>query len=286
MFSIPYDPSRQSLYHPELRPTLFSQSAVTTLTAIATEVARLAYMRIEESDVSREQLNKALRLAGFSSATPFMHKESGGAAFGTLHSSGLALLAFRGTQADRLQDMLTNGNIILNRWALGAGSVHAGFAKSALGLWPMIEQWLQNTMAQRTSLLICGHSLGAALATLLTLPCRANHLITLGSPRVGDIEFCSSLVGTTRLSMTRIVNCCDGVTLVPFESMNYQHAGETCYIDRFGSIDTTSNQQAIDDDRVHARAEYLAQHALSPGNVKLRELADHAPINYIRAFWP
>lgn len=194
MPSIPYAPSRQALYHLELKPTLFSQSAVLFLTDIAVAIARLAYVRTEESNDSCERLNKALALVDFNSVTLFICIESGGAAFGFLHSSGLAILAFRGNQADHLQDMLTAGNIILNTWALGAGMTHARFARSVLSLWPIIEQWLHDTVAQRTTLLVCGHSLGA-VATLLILPCGA----AIGSLRISDSEFCSSLLGISRL---------------------------------------------------------------------------------------
>ena len=41
----------------------------------------------------------------------------------------------------------------------------------------------------------------------------------------------------------------------------------------------------IEADRAEGRGRYAAEHAWKPGSVLLRELADHAPINYARAFF-
>lgn len=35
-----------------------------------------------------------------------------------------------------------------------------------------------------------------------------------------------------------------------------------------------------------ARAEYFTHLALRPGKLPRRDLANHAPANYLRAFWP
>lgn len=286
MLSINYDPTRQSLYHPELRPTVFIKPDRPNPTALAVEAARLAYLRFEDDNAQRDRLNQALAQVGFGSARHFIHEPSNGAGFGSVDTDGFALLAFRGTQADHVVDLLTDANIVQQPWSLGPGNVHAGFARSALGLWPEIEKWLRDAVAPKKTLLICGHSLGAALATLLALPSGAQHLITIGSPRVGDAHFCAALTSADHLNITRIVDCCDGVTQVPPQSLNYQHAGSTTYIDRSGLVTAHPVQQTMDDDRDKARAAYLARYALIPDNVGIRELADHSPINYVRAFWP
>ena len=39
----------------------------------------------------------------------------------------------------------------------------------------------------------------------------------------------------------------------------------------------------IDDDKVRGRAEYLVNHAWRYKNLPVRDLADHAPINYVSA---
>ncbi|MGE8153151.1 lipase family protein [Pseudomonas vancouverensis] len=287
MSSIHYDPTRDALYHPEHRSTLLAQSQPADSTAMAVEAARLAYLRFEESTVQRDALDKALALADYGPATPLIDVPSDGAGFATRHSSGTALLAFRGTQADQLIDLLTDAKVAQQPWSLGPGHVHSGFADSALGLWPHVQQWLtDNKVTSATPLIICGHSLGAALATLLALPCKAQRLITIGSPRVGDAQFCDALANAHPLTITRIVDCCDAVTRVPPQGLGFRHVGTPTYIDHAGSVSANPPQSVIDHDRELARTMYLTRYALVPGNVAVRELADHAPINYARVFWP
>jgi hypothetical protein len=285
MATLAYDPSRQSLYSPETRKTLFCANVRPAAEALAIEASRLAYLRFEESNAVADQLTAALALAEFASPTHFIHAPSDGAGFGALRDDGTALLAFRGTQADHLLDALIDARILLRPWKSGAGRVHRGFNQTALGLWPQVEDWLKGQARLRTSLLICGHSLGAAIATLLALPSGANHLITLGSPRVGDGAFCATLLGVATLSITRLVDCCDGVTQLPTKIMGYQHVGQVGYVDRHGVALGAPPARVIESDRVIARMEYAGQYALTPGNVAVRDLADHAPINYARAFW-
>ena len=51
-------------------------------------------------------------------------------------------------------------------------------------------------------------------------------------------------------------------------------------------VGATLDATDIATDRANARREYLAKYAARPGNVLVRELADHAPINYVRALVP
>ena len=66
----------------------------------------------------------------------------------------------------------------------------------------------------------------------------------------------------------------------------YADAGSMRYIDRSGVVGATVDATDIAADRANARREYLAKYAARPGNVLVRELADHAPINYVRALAP
>jgi pimeloyl-ACP methyl ester carboxylesterase len=161
-----------------------------------------------------------------------------------------------------------------------------GFAESARGLWELIEPWLEGAAAGRTRLVVCGHSLGAAIATLLAAPAGAELLLTIGSPRVGNAEFVAGLQATPGLRITRIVNCSDAVTRVPPSLLGFEHAGAPTYVDRHGGVHADPPQALIDSDSEAASLDFLAHVALRDGALAARELADHAPINYIRAFWP
>ncbi|PPA02195.1 lipase [Pseudomonas sp. MWU12-2312b] len=279
-----YDPTSHSLLHPEDRPSLFLRGRAQSREALAIEASRLAYLRFEDFG-KRQQLCEDLALAGYSDVTTFVHVPTDGAGFGAIHIDGSALIAFRGTQADHYQDWLTNAQVALQAWKHGSGNVHTGFARTALGLWPHVEKWLKGP-AKGRDVIICGHSLGAAIATLLALPAGAQQLVTLGSPRVGDDTFAQSLKQQALLDIIRIVDCCDVVTQVPPALMGYRHVGQQNYIDRHGAINNNLTAIEIDADRIRAGWEYAQQYPPGPGIVALRDLADHAPINYARAFWP
>jgi len=86
--------------------------------------------------------------------------------------------------------------------------------------------------------------------------------------------------------VARYVDCCDTVTRVPPETPWYTHVGATVYIDSGGQLRTSITQEKIEADRTMARNEYLRDEAWRTGAVLVRDLADHASINYERALFP
>jgi hypothetical protein len=130
-------------------------------------------------------------------------------------------------------------------------------------------------------LLFTGHSLGAAMATLASSLQPADSLYTFGCPRVGDPAFVNSLRG---LDNHRYVDCCDLVARVPPEGMlGYTHLpGDVFYIDLNREVARRDPGDAyIAADRTRAEEEYLVDYAWRIGDVPLRPLADHAPVNYV-----
>lgn len=283
---IAYDASRKALFRPEARATVFT-GPVDDERLLALEGARLAYCRYEEDEDELGRLRAALAIAGLDAPTVFHHAGSDGQGFGASNGR-VALLAFRGTQPDRVGDLVSDANFVRKPWDLGAGSVHAGFRHSALGLWPEVQAWLQQVKGQRV--VACGHSLGAAIATLLAVPAGAATLITIGSPRVGDATFASTVrehFAADGRRHERITHCCDTVTRVPPTQLGFAHVEPArVYIDRHGRPVDAPPDAVIDDDRDAARRDYLVSHAFRRGTVLVRELADHAPINYLRAYFP
>jgi hypothetical protein len=91
----------------------------------------------------------------------------------------------------------------------------------------------------------------------------------------------------TGINSRRFVDCCDIVTRVPPEFLSpkikYAHHGVPYYIDRHRLITENPDEVFIGQDRLTAAAEYLFEYAWRIGNVGVRELADHAPINYVTA---
>lgn len=285
MLALAYDPSQTALFHPEAQPSIFGSVQIQDPLPLAVEAARLAYLRFDEVAADKPKLATLLAAQGFSTPTLFRHAPTDSEGFGTLREDGSALLALRGTQIDHIKDVISDVQVVRMAWPLGPGKVHSGFARAALGLWPSIQAWLNTTAQQRTSLTITGHSLGAAIATLLAEPADADFLVTLGSPRVGDHDFTEHLAANQKLRVTRLVDCCDVVTELVPASLGFDHIHGLGYIDRYGVIQESYNSTRIFQDQQKARFDYLTRYASNAENVFLREWADHSPINYVRAFW-
>jgi hypothetical protein len=283
MSSIAYDPSRIALYSPEKRETIFEVGQTYSPLQLAIEAARLAYVRAETSASERQRLSSALARVRFGEPKSFVHSETGTQAFGAYRSEDrTALMSFRGTQLDELTDIATDLVAHTVGWTESAGRVHAGFAAAARGLIPQVREWLDGECRGRSTLIMAGHSLGAALGTLVASVWRPTLLVTLGSPRVGDAAFAVAFAG---IAGARIVDCCDIVTEVPPETPMYTHIRPPTYITKDGSAVDTPGVEFIAADRLKGRAEYLAKYAWKIGAVLVRDLADHAPINYARAFF-
>ena len=282
MLPIPYDASRTALHAPERHETLFEQGRAHTPTQWAVEAARLAYYRSEGSEAEYRRLAEALARAGFGAPTLF--QDDATFAFGSVHAAdGSALVAFRGTQPDEIRHLATHLQAQQIGWSESGGRVHAGFAKAVQSVLPQVDGWLAGEARQHSRLILAGHSLGAALATLAATVLQPALLVTLGSPRVGDAQFVSTLAD---LHVMRVVDGCDVVTQLPPALSFYAHVGAVSYIRCVDGVcvDDPSPSE-IEADRNRGRASYAAEHAWRPGSVLLRELADHAPINYARGFF-
>jgi hypothetical protein len=192
----------------------------------------------------------------------------------------IAVLAFRGTEPDDPSDLFTDAKFAFTPWTANGkvlGNVHDGFESSFRSIFPT-DQALRSTFTGSERVLITGHSLGAALATLAASVFAPGHLYTFGSPLVGDEAFRRSMHDVDH---ARYVDCCDMVTRVPPEFLGYVHVGTLRYIDRNGNVLSAPSDAAIEGDRREATLSYLFKYAFRPGTVPVRELADHTPINYV-----
>jgi pimeloyl-ACP methyl ester carboxylesterase len=282
--TISYDASQQALTQPGARPTLLGHEIVNAggSHAFLVECCRLAYLRFEDpTDPSgRPPLKAALGAVGITSVGWFSDEATQTDAFGAVMPGAGAVISFRGTDPESAANIATDLDAVLVPWP-GNGRVHAGFLLAFNGLRPSIEKWMHDEGADPGALVIVGHSLGAALATLAAAAWKAPRLLTIGSPRVGDADFVS-LLGQTEI--VRYVNCCDVVTRLPPQTPGlFADTAPARYIDSAGDLQPTWSSAQIEADRAAARERYLVDSAWIRGNVIARVLADHAPINYLRA---
>jgi len=285
---IAYSSSKVDLYYPARSANFFYDGLPPTEAGLCAEMARLAYCRKEPYfQFDQEQIRSVLTPLGFacqyfeSTGTP---EGRGTHGFLAVHDDAnpaatLAVVAFRGTDAADPTDLADDADIIQYKWPQG-GRVHQGFADALDHVLEDVETALKKVKGR---VLFTGHSLGAALATLLASVRKPDCLYTFGSPRVGDGEFVATLDG---VASRRFVDCCDIVARVPPESLpdeTFVHYGVPYYIDRSRAIRENPADSSIDQDCLVASGEYLTQYAWRMGNVPVRQLADHAPINYVTA---
>jgi len=279
---IEYDVSREALLHPERQPTVFTAGQKPDRRLLGAECARLAYIRAETDASEAQRLAQSLDLAGFELPVFHFDADTGAYCFCTQRKSDkLALVSFRGTQPDNPSEVITDLNFLPS--PAGVGRVHSGFKQASDALAPFVTRWLTHSASHRKRLLLCGHSLGAGLATMFAGLVSPDDVITIGSPRVGDVDFIRSLPSQV---VTRIVNCCDVVPTLPPGFTSYRHVGTLLYIDKDGVPNELPESRFMVQDKIAGQADHvwrLIAHRDFDG-LPVRMLSDHAPINYVRAF--
>jgi predicted lipase len=143
------------------------------------------------------------------------------------------ILSFRGTEPKDTRDW----GVDFNAWQVPYGNtetpirVHKGFYDAYQLIRPKIHEWMDEFKKYSDRIVITGHSLGGALATLCAVDLHYNYrgqvdfkCCTFGSPRVFNKEGMKSF--NHRLPDTiRVTNRYDLVPNVPFMIMGYQHVG-------------------------------------------------------------
>ena len=156
-------------------------------------------------------LEANLSKAGFTLSATF--DESGTQAFlAKREPDKVAVLAFRGTEADSWKDIHTDLQFRFYKGEHGL-KVHRGFRDA----YAKVGEQIRSTVDRETdqhSLYVTGHSLGGALAIIAAKELERDSLAacyTFGNPRVGNDELGEEI----RTPVYRIVNAADGVPRVP-----------------------------------------------------------------------
>ena len=216
-----YDTSTDALLRPAKNAAYFDQWGPADFEnddLLCAEMSRLAYS-------NQEVVNSSLSAAGFSlvgfigGEDPGSRAQTGGtqAFLAASEKRGVTIVAFRGTESDRPEDLIADLMTLPVPSASGKCRVHGGFKDR----YDRVSDRLKSALAKRErKLLVTGHSLGAALATLAAVDARPEKLITFGSPLAGDSRFRELLQDT---EIHRFVDCCDVVARVPPARFDTQH---------------------------------------------------------------
>lgn len=133
------------------------------------------------------------------------------------HNDKLMLISVRGTLG--MPDILRDLDARQVPYAEGTGQAHRGFYDSFQAVKVFVQRYMEAFYTGEQTLIICGHSLGGAVALLLaewirTLPSQPQLMLyTFGAPRAGDRAFVQSAQG---LVHHRLVNHNDPIPAVPF----------------------------------------------------------------------
>ena len=176
----------------------------------------------------KEATSQAKRL-GFT--TVEFYDRDGAQAYRFMNKDDI-VIACRGTEPSEFQDIKADLKA-MPVLAETVGRVHRGFKQEVDDLWPMVEEDLIRKANVNKTLWFCGHSLGAAMATIMASRCHlypsikpVEELYTYGSPKVGWPGYVRSLAVTHH----RWRNNNDIVTKVPLWIMGYRHHGNLHYI--------------------------------------------------------
>ncbi|WP_339494169.1 lipase family protein [Pseudomonas sp. RA_105y_Pfl2_P56] len=138
------------------------------------------------------------------------------------HHDELILISIRGTDDTFIADGLRDADALQVPFEDTDSKVHRGFYEAALKAYGFVMEYLDRFYTGQ-KLLICGHSLGGAVALLLSEMLRRRpegyniQLYTYGAPRAGDALFTK---GAEPLEHHRMVAHNDPVPSVPGTWMN------------------------------------------------------------------
>jgi len=283
---VPYSACQQDLYYPAKTLDNFPTQRPKSDAELCAWMALLAYCDQSTSFAfDQDKIKNKLVPMGFQVVrfleSPGDPKKGGTHCFVAVHDDSvkenkLAVVVFRGTDKDDPTDLLDDVKVEFADWN-GTGRVFDGF-KGALA--EVQADLLPAIQPIDCKILFTGHSLGAALATLLASLKNPSALYTFGSPRVGNRDFVASLSAVKNF---RYVDCCDIVTQLPPPLLGYVHLGDPLYIDRNRKVIPNPSDDYVSADRFRGRLHYLFRYAWRLGAVGFRGLADHAPINYVTA---
>tara|TARA_B100000482_G_scaffold191908_1_gene178227 strand:+ start:75 stop:857 length:783 start_codon:yes stop_codon:yes gene_type:complete len=195
--------------------------------ATASFMAKLSEKCYENEGPFKTYADKSWRIKYF---------DFGGTQAYALNGKNNFILVFRGTQPTQWEDIKADLDIkkVYSSTIDGRveGKVHRGFKYALNDVWDDIVAHMDECGAEQKQIYITGHSLGAALATLVAgrLNNSSVKLYTYGSPRAGSKKWNSM----QKFTHYRFRNNNDLVTRIPPAWMGFQHNGKFMYFNSNG----------------------------------------------------
>ena len=219
-----------------------------------------------------KEVKKQVKKLGFT--TVEFYNRDGAQAYRFQNNEDL-VIACRGTQPTEFNDIAADLKALPVK-SESVSCVHRGFKAEVDELWPMVLEDITRIVNKDKKLWFCGHSLGAAMATIMSSRCYyeesvrdAEELYTYGSPRVGWKRY----VDTMKTRHHRCVNNNDIVTRVPPAFIGYKHDGDEYYLNCYGNVRKMTVWQRFKD---RMRGLWMG---LKGGGVD--SFSDHSMDNYI-----
>lgn len=222
------------------------------------------------------------------------------------HNDNFVVVSMRGTEIDNFfgafEDWRRNLEFKPERDESG-GLVHRGFMEDVAEVWNDnpggLKSYLKPLLASGTrTLWITGHSLGAALATLVAERAARDAgfdvrgVYTYGSPRVGDNQFKQKYEELGLNAKTyRVLHGID-VAQRLFPGAAYTHVGQLKFIDAEGRLHLTPGDGGLPEPTAVQKLAMRLHGLLGRGKVANlfgltipAPIADHAPIYYASYIW-
>jgi triacylglycerol lipase len=215
------------------------------------DCAKLAY---EDQASIKQVMKDEMNFDNFK----FFGEKTGGTQAFIVGNDKMIVVSFRGTEK-KIDDLITDVKFKLDDAKLKpeddlVGKVHRGFQDALHEVWgdelgnEDMRLYIKQIQDNQQTIWFCGHSLGAALATLAAAEyvlkdnnkdgSVVNGIYTIGSPRVGNDEFAEGFDAVLADKCFRFVNNNDVVTQNPLPGLvfKYTHVGQQLYIDSDGIL--------------------------------------------------
>jgi predicted lipase len=225
------------------------------------KVSQLVYTPFEKDEETRLKVINQAKEWGLNQIYLFDYNSAGEDSQGLiLANSEQIILAFRGTETSKIQDVITD--LKISQIPRLNGKVHRGFYVAFSTLWvskltiwkfdqeitdnPGIKEILTKLLTtKKRPIFVTGHSLGGAMAVLGGAACGLElkeafqpeiTVYTYGQPRVGNDNFNNTLTSNIK-GLFRVVNNNDIVARIPVDlvkktpALDYSHTGKLVYLD-------------------------------------------------------